>query len=227
MDSKDRKGKEASKKSRPPHGPSSSSKHQPNAHKEPTVRQGGNKAFQGGKKMILEGEQEFQGSSSTRSEGVPRSIRNAPKELHSAIRRRQSAESARRCRLQRKTERESMERQVEQNKSRIENLEKQVNDLSFELMGGSATAGKKGDSLRSVDSFYGHPYWWKHWSLSTHDFKDDSGHVVFSQGWIVPQYHAHSLSATFLRDEAPSLPCLTRRNVDFPDFVTSHNDKGR
>lgn len=66
-------------------------------------------------------------------DGVPRSVRHAPPELHAEIRRRQNVESARRSRNRDRSERDMMERKYEENQRRISKLEKAVDDLTKEL----------------------------------------------------------------------------------------------
>lgn len=63
-------------------------------------------------------------------EQLPRSVRNAPKELRAAIRRRQNNESAKRSRERRRHEKELMEEKIRENELRLSSLERQVDDLA-------------------------------------------------------------------------------------------------
>lgn len=66
-------------------------------------------------------------------DGLPRSVRGQPPELRTAIRRRQSAESARRRRERDATEMEKMERKVAENQRMMDALERTIDELSAEL----------------------------------------------------------------------------------------------
>lgn len=77
---------------------------------------------------------------------LPKSVRNAPKELRAAIRRRQNNESARRNREKRREEQEQMERQYLENQQRIKELEKKVEEISSELISVNAGSSKKSTS---------------------------------------------------------------------------------
>ena len=55
-------------------------------------------------------------------DGLPQSLRNAPIELRTAIRRRQNSRSAARCRLRNREEVEHMEKKFAENEDRIKEL---------------------------------------------------------------------------------------------------------
>lgn len=66
-------------------------------------------------------------------DGLPRSVRGQPQELRAAIRRRQSAESARRRRERDATEMETIEKKVAENQRKMDALERTIDELSAEL----------------------------------------------------------------------------------------------
>lgn len=85
-------------------------------------------------------------SSSENPSDLPKSVRNAPKELRAAIRRRQNNESARRNREKRREEQEQMEKQYLENQQRIKELEKKVEEISSELNSSTQSLSKKSAS---------------------------------------------------------------------------------
>lgn len=66
-------------------------------------------------------------------DGIPRSMRHAPPELHDEIRRRQNKESAHRSRQRESAERKFMEQKYAENERRIDKLENAIEELSQEL----------------------------------------------------------------------------------------------
>lgn len=80
---------------------------------------------------------------------LPKSVRNAPKELRAAIRRRQNNESARRNREKRREEHEQMERQYIENQQRINELERRVEEISSELHSTNESETKRKNSSTS------------------------------------------------------------------------------
>ena len=70
---------------------------------------------------------------SHQSDGLPRSIKNAPIDQHYEIRRRQKNESEKRCRIRDRQQRDEMEKLYVENQKRIEVLEQSLARLSREL----------------------------------------------------------------------------------------------
>ncbi|KAI0560642.1 hypothetical protein FGB62_105g08 [Gracilaria domingensis] len=95
---------------------------------------------------------------------IPYSLKDAPAELHPAIKRKQSREHSKRSRKRKRKEEQEMVRKMQKNALRIEMLESQVQTLTEELLHQDKLA--EGDSrTRDVPNspstkpgFYGDPF---------------------------------------------------------------------
>lgn len=95
---------------------------------------------------------------------LPSSVRNAPPELRTSIRRKQNNESAKRSRERKRAEEAEMRRKMEENDVRIQHLEKEVETLTAALLNDVDPAdGRSGrrnppSSPSTKPGFYGDPF---------------------------------------------------------------------
>lgn len=129
-------------------------------------------------------------SNSSSMVNLPKSICNAPPEMHDAIRRVQNNESSRRSRARKRQKIEGVKTQIERAEQKIKDLENQVANLEAILVAKRESRKRKGGSKDDSGSalpkvctpppgehfepdqpFFGDAFWWNiasfHWNKGT------------------------------------------------------------